>query len=267
MLEATTTSSTAATNPWLSAQPSSAEPASQLSGACVLLAVLVQSQCTTQSSAKSDVEHGFQRLDELKKQLADAAQQAQEAADHSGLFGFLGDLFGSEIAQIAGAVAAVAATIATAGTAAPLLLITLAEALQVASKVGAELGLDPKICMGIAIAAVAVGFASGAGAGQAAGEIAGVARTVSVVAKVTQGAASIAGGSLHLVSAHYRAEQLNHQADAAGYRARDEATSLELDDAFASLQRALRGEQNELGAASAIIQDDSETAATLCHRI
>src|ERR1041385_209911 len=104
-------SSASSTNPWQSPSLSSSDTHSQLSGACALLAVLVQAQYGTQSSAKADVEHGFERLEELKKQLADSVRQAEEAANDSGFFGFLGDIFGSDVAQIAGAVAAIAATI------------------------------------------------------------------------------------------------------------------------------------------------------------
>ena len=256
-----------ANDSWASVPASSERLSSQLSGACALLAVLVQAQSSAQSNAKGEIERGFAHLDELKKQLADTIRQAEEAANDSGFFGFLGDIFGSDIAQIAGAVAAIAATIATGGAAAPLLLIAISEALQVAAKVGAELGLDPKICMGLAIAAVAVGFCSGAGAGQAAGEVADVARSVSLGAKLTQGTATIAGGSLRIVSAHYQAKQLDYQADAAGYRAEDEATNLDLDDAFSLLQRALRTEQRETATVSELVQDDSETNARLCNRL
>jgi len=261
------TSSASSTNPWVSSSPSSTDTHSQLSGACALLAVLVQAQCSTQSSAKADIEHGFDRLDELKKQLADSIRQAEEAANDSGFFGFLGDIFGNDIAQIAGAVAAIAATIATAGAASPLLLIAISEALQLAATVGAKLGLDPKICFAIGIASVAVGFCSGTGTAQAAGEIADVARGVSLGAKVAQGGATAVGGALHFVSANAHARQLDYQADAAGYQTQDKATSLDLDDAFARLRRALRVEQHETDSVSAQLRDDSDTNTTLCQRI
>ncbi|HEX2672128.1 MAG TPA: hypothetical protein VHM25_14705 [Polyangiaceae bacterium] len=251
----------------MSSSQSSTETHSQLSGACALLAVLVQAQCSTQSSAKGDIEHGFERLDELKKQLADSIRQAEEAAHDSGVFGFLGDIFGSDIAQIAGAVAAIAATIATGGAAAPVLLIAISEALQVAATVGAKLGLDPKICFAIGIASVAVGFCSGAGTAQAAGEIAGIARGVSLGAKVAQGGATAVGGAFHFVSASAHARQLDYQADAAGHQAEDHATNLELDDAFARLRRALRVEQHETDSVSAQLRDESDTNSTLSQRI
>src|SRR6202012_5170852 len=87
-----------------------------LSGACALLALMLQSQSATQAGAKKNVQFNFEKMDELKKQLADAVQQAKNAADSSGFFGFLGSVFGSDVAEIAGAVAAVAAVVATGGS-------------------------------------------------------------------------------------------------------------------------------------------------------
>src|SRR6187455_917413 len=77
----------------------------ELEGACALLALMLQSQCATQSGAKADVDIGFKKMEELKQQLADAIQHAREAAERSGFLGFLGKIFGSDIAKIAGAVA------------------------------------------------------------------------------------------------------------------------------------------------------------------
>lgn len=267
MLAAMSSPGTAALDHWGSASPASADSFGQFSGACALLAAAVQAQCTTQSSAKSDIEDGFERLDELKKQLAESIRQAEEAANDSGFFGFLGDIFGSDIAQIAGAVAAVAATIATGGAAAPLLLIAISEALQVAATVGAKLGLDPKICMAIGIASVAVGFCSGAGTAQAAGHVADVARGVALGARATESGATAVGGAFHFISGSAHARQLDYQADAAGYTAQDKLASFDLDDAFSRLRRALHVEQQETDLASAQLRDDADTNTTLSQRI
>src|SRR6188768_1650760 len=267
MLSATSGTRASASDPYSSAFAPSSDASSQFSGACALLAVLVRAQSANQSSAKTDIEQGFARLDDLKKQLADSIRQAEEAANDSGFFGFLGDIFGSDIAQIAGAVAAVAATIATGGAAAPLLLIVISEALQVAATVGAKLGLDPKICAALAIASVAVGICSGGGTAQAAGEVADIARGVSLGAKVTQGGATAVGGAFHFVSGNAHARQLDRQADATGYEAEEKAANLDLDDAFARLRRALSVEHHEINIASAQLANDSDTNATLSQRI
>src|SRR5450432_3436280 len=97
-----TSSNAAPVSSWPGASNSSGSPPAQLSGACALLAILIQTQTTSQSGARTDIEWNAQRLDELKQQLADSIQKAKDAAEHSGFLGFLGDVFGSDIAQIAG---------------------------------------------------------------------------------------------------------------------------------------------------------------------
>jgi hypothetical protein len=238
-----------------------------LSAACALLVLMVQSQSTTQAGSKTDAELDFKKMEELKKQLADAIQQAKDAANDSGFFGFLGDIFGGDVAKVAGAVAAVAAVVATGGAAGPLILIALAEGLQAASKYGPELGIDPKICMALGVASVAVGVFSGAGDAQAFGEVANVARGVELGAHVTQAASTGAGGALHFVSGHYQAKSLDYQADATGYQAANDTTSLDLDAALDMLQRALNTEQRETTTVSAITQDNANTNTALTSRI
>jgi len=238
-----------------------------LSGACALLAILVETQTTTQAGSRTDIELTHEKMEELRKQLADAIKAAKDAADSGGFFGFLGDIFGSDIAQIAGAVAAVAATIATGGAAAPLLLVVLAEALEVAAKVGAELGLAPELCVALSIASVGVGLCSGAGTAQALGTAADVGREVKLVATVVQGTASAAGGALHGVSSYYESEQLKRQADATGYQAGSDAASMDIDDAIARLSRALRTGQRETNTISEIITNNADANQALCDRI
>ncbi len=264
MLSATSSTSPAVSPPVVT----NSEPdMAALSSACALLVLMAQTQSATASGSKTDVEIDFKKMEELKKQLADAIQQAKDAANSSGFFGFLGNIFGGDIATIIGAVATIAAVVATGGAAAPLAVVLLAEGLQAAAKLGPELGLDPKICMALGIAAAAVGFASGAGAGQAVGDLAAVSRGVELGAHVAQTAATVTGGALHFVSARYHANELGFQADATGYRAANDATDLDLDDALSLLQRALKTGQRETQAASALVQDDSDTNAFFGARI
>ncbi len=259
-------SSPATVDPWQGGA-STIDSRANLTGACALLAVLFEAQSSTQAGAKTDIELNAQKLEELKQQLAEAVEQAKEAAEQSGFLGFLGKIFGSDIAKIAGAVAAIAATIASAGAGTPLLLMAASATLQAAAKAGAELGLDPKLCMALSFAAVAVGFAGGAGAGQAANALTNAARSVEVTAKITQGGAVVAGGALDYAAARYHADDLHHQADAAGYHASQTATQFSMDDAFALLERALRAERQETGTVSEIVQNNSDTQSALCSRI
>ncbi len=267
MMQAVTCSPSSA-DPCGSATLSAQNIFSQLSAGCALLALLTQTQSSSQSTARTDIQVSSQKLDELKEQLAEAIQAAKDAANDSGFFGFLSDVFGSDIAQIAGAVATIAAVVATGGAAAgPILLIALSEGLQLAAKVGPELGLDSKLCMALAIASVAVGFCTGAGAAQATSTLANTARDVSLVAKVAQGAATMTGGAFGFVAGQYHADQLNHQADATGIQAQEGATDLDFDDALSLLQRALRAGQREVGITSQIIQDNTDTNVALSNRI
>jgi len=250
-----------------SAAASNEASSTQLSDACALLALMVRSQATTQASSKTEVELDFKKMQELKQQLADAVQKAKEAADGSGFFGFLSSVFGNDVAQIAGAVAAVAAIVATGGAAAPLIVMALSVALEEGAKVGAKLGLDPKICMAISLVGAAVGLCSGGGTAQAAGTLTTVAHDVQLGASLVKDSASIAGSTLGFVSSHYQSKQLGYQADATGYQAQNDTTSMDLDDALALLQQALRTEQRLTNTTSAIVQSNTDTNTSLSDRI
>ncbi|HTA92162.1 MAG TPA: hypothetical protein VK745_21430 [Polyangiaceae bacterium] len=248
--------------------PAADSSPTQLSDACALLALLVRNQSTSQSSSRTNVDLDVKHMQELKQQLSDAIQKAKDAADHSGFFGFLSSVFGSDVTQIAGAVAAVAATIATGGAAGPLILMALSVALEEAAKEGAKLGLDPKICMAIGLASAALGMlGGGGGTGAAASTLASAMRDVELGANVAQGGAGIAGGVLGYVAGHYQAKQLDYQADATGYQARDDATNMDLDSAIALLQQSLHAEQRETTTTSAIIRDNSAANTALSDRI
>ncbi|MEO8902571.1 MAG: hypothetical protein ABI488_11285 [Polyangiaceae bacterium] len=256
-----------AASPWQSTSSTSDSSQTNLSAACMLLALMVQSQTTAQCGSKTDVELDFKKMEELKKQLADAIQQAKDASEHSGFLGLLGDIFGSDIAEIAGAVAAVAAVVATGGAAGPIVLLALAEGLQAAAKFGPELGIDPKICMALGLASAAIGLCTGTGEAQAVDALAKGARDVELVANVANGTATATGGVLHLAYSHYQAKMLDYQADATGYRSANDVTSLDLDAALDLLQRALKTEQRETATVSAIFQNDADTNVALTNRI
>lgn len=267
-MSAIVSSGAARIEPWERASSDANTSATQLSSACALLVLLVQTQTTTQSGCRTTVEVNAQKLEELRKELEEAIQQAKEASEHSGFLGFLADVFGSDIAQIAGAVAAVAAVVATGGAAAaPLVLLLVAEGLQVGAKVGAELGLDPKLCMALSLASVAVGLCTGTGELQCASALARGARDVELGAKVVQGAATATGGALSFRASQVRAEALRHQADSVRLLANEDTTNLDIDDALSMLSRAIRTAQRETSSASEIVQNDSDTNIALSDRI
>ncbi len=265
MLSATNTLPPA--DPWQSTSSSSDTSQANLSAACLLLALMVQSQTTTQCGSKTDVELDFKKMEELKKQLADAIQQAKDAQNDSGFFGFLGDIFGSDIAKIAGAVAAIAAVVGSGGAAGPVILLVLSETMQAAAQLGPELGLDPKVCMALGLASAALGLCAGTGEAQVADALKQGARDVELVANIVKGVATATGGLLHGVSGHYQAKALDFQADATSYRAANDVTSLDFDAALDLLQRALKTEQRETATISAITQNNADTNVALTSRI
>jgi len=120
--------------------------------------------------------------------------------------------------------------------------------------------------MALSLASVAVGLCTPGGV-QAVGKLADVARGVELGAKLTQGAATVAGGSLHYVSAQYHATDLHYQADVALCNGHEDTTNLDFDDAVSRLQRALRAAQHETNTVSQIVQDDSDTNTALSDRI
>jgi len=264
MLNATT--KVGAATPWQSVAPES-NGGCELGETCALLALMVKSQTASQTTSKTDVEFDFKKLTELKQQLAEAIQRAKEASEHHGFFGFLSSVFGSDVAQIAGAVAAIAAVVATGGAAAPLILMAVSVALEEGAKVGAKLGLDPKICMAISLCSAAMGLCSGGGSAQAASTFTTVAKDVKLGANLVKDAALVSGSALGAVAEHYHAAELRYQADATGYRAKDAATNMELDDAIALLQQALSTEQRETTTVSAIVRNNADTNAGLSSRI
>jgi hypothetical protein len=266
MLSATSSPPPAA-DPWQSTPTTSDTVQANLSAACQLLALMVQTQTTSECSSKTDVDIDFKKMEALKKELADAIQHAKDAQDKSGLLGFLGDVFGSDVAEIAGAVAAVAAVVATGGAAAPLIMVALAEGLQAAAKFGPQLGLDPKLCMALGLASTAIGLCTGTGEAQAAGDLADTARTVELGANIAKATATATGGVLNLASAHYQAKTLDFQADATSYRAANDVTSLDFDEALDLLQRALKTEQRETATVSDITQNNADTNLALTSRI
>lgn len=232
-----------------------------------MLALLVQTQSVSQCGSKTDIELDAKKLEELKQQIADAIQKAKDAAHKSGILGSLGTVFGVDVAEIAGAIAAVAAIVASGGAAGPIILIALAEGLQVGAKVGAELGLDPKLCMAISLASVAVGFCTGTGAAQATSMLAKGARYVELGAKIVQGAATATGGALNYSAAHYHAKDQRYQASTVRYQADEDTTNLDIDDALSLLQNSLRGGQHELETVSQLQQDNADTNTSLANRI
>ena len=259
--------STVPADPWTSITLSTDAAPGALSDTCALLALMVHSQAANQSGSKTDVQLDFEKMKELKQELADAIEKAKEAAQHSSFFGFLSKVFGSDIAQIAGAVAAIAAVVATGGAAAPLILVAVSAALEEGAKLGPKLGIDPKICIAISLVGAAVGLCTGLGSAEAVGTLGTIAKGVKIGAECVEQSATATGAVLGYVSQHYDSRNLGFQADATGYQAEDDATRMELDSAIALLRQSLQTEQREISTVSAIIQNNSQANTAISGRI
>lgn len=230
-----------------------------------LLALMIQGQASNQCNARDTIELDYQKLEELKAQIAGALAAAARANRDSGTWGFVSDVLGSDVAQVAGAVAMAAAVIATGGAAAPLVLLTLSAGLETGAKLGAELGLDPKLCMAIGLAGAALGFCAGNTA--ALGEAASTARTVQAVATTVQGAAMVGSGVAHGVAGGYAARAQDQRADATLLGAYQTDTELDIDQAIALLDQSLRTESHMTGSAARNGQDDARANLALIANI
>jgi hypothetical protein len=143
-----------AVEPARSMQSCGASPEAQM------LALMVYSQMVQGKSAETSVELNQSQIEELRKQVREALEEAREADDSSGFWGDIGDVLGGDVAAIAGMVAMAAAAIVTGGAAA-IALAAIAIGCSLASKYGEELGLPPKLALGLGIAAAAASIASG----------------------------------------------------------------------------------------------------------
>lgn len=145
-----------------------------------MLVMMVQNQLVQGDIAKDSINISQEKLKELREQVREAIAKAREAEEDGGLFGKIGDVLNGDIATLAQLVV-VAAAAAVTGGAAAIVLASIAVACTLASKYGDELGIPPKVCIGLGIAAAVATVASG--------NVGGVA-TASGSAATTAGAAA-----------------------------------------------------------------------------
>jgi hypothetical protein len=91
--------------------------------------------------------------------------------------------------------------------------------------------------------------------------------TVERVATTVQGGAIIAGGVTGYVSGRYAANAQDYRADATLLEAQRTDTDLDLDEAIARLDRALRAEASMTGAVAQIGQDNARAGAALASNV
>lgn len=168
-----------------------------------MLVLMVQTQLVQGDVAKTSVGLSEQQLKDLREQVREAMDKAHEAEKDSGFMGAIGDVLGGDVGTLAGLVMMAAAAVVTGGAAAAV-LATIAIGCTLASKYGDELGIPPKVALGLGFAAAAASIASGniggltgatttATAGGAAASSAASASSATASAGSTAGAAASAG--------------------------------------------------------------------------
>jgi hypothetical protein len=220
---------------------------------------MVKSQLVQGESAKVSVNLNQEQLKQLREQVKEALEEARDADGNSGFWGDIGDALGGDIGSLAEVVAVAAAVAASGGTAA-IVLGAIAVACTLASKYADELGIPPKVAIGIGIAAAVSSVLSGnfaasgqvaaaAGASQAAAAVGNgaaqvskathVLREIAFAAKLTAAGANGTGAIANGVSAYYHSDALNHDADAHQVQSRETLTSMDIDAAVEVLSRSI----------------------------
>jgi hypothetical protein len=203
-----------------------------------LLALMVETSGVQRNDQQQRVEAGFERLEELRHEIARALEAARQAEKHAGTWGKISSFLGGDLATTAEAVAAAALIAGSGGAATPLVLTAAAVVMSAAAKIGAERGLDPRLCAALTV----VGAAAGALAGKVdPGSVSGVLGAVGEGASLTAGTATAGGGATGTVEGHYRAEALRAQADTTSAQGEVGSELSELDRHYAQL-RALVAE-------------------------
>jgi len=224
-----------------------------------LLALMVQNQLVQGESAKTSVDLSSEELKQLRETVRQALEAAREANEDSGFWGAIGDVLGGDIATLAEVVVVAAAAVATGGAAA-VVLAAITIGCSLASKYADELGIPPKVAIGIGIAAAVTSVATGnlaAGGGVASltsasngaavvgseaaqvSRLTQIAQKVKFVASLIAPAAAGAGAGANLVSGYYQSEALDHDADAHAAQSREKLESMEIDAAINLLSKAI----------------------------
>jgi len=198
-----------------------------------MLALIVYSQASQMAEAKTTINMNAEQLEKLREQVKEALDKAREAKHHSGFWGSLSKLFSGDIASIASAVAAVAAVIATGGAAAAVLAV-VAVAASFAAEHAKELGIPPGVAMAIAIGASAAALCCGNAKGllDLGKVVQDTAKTVKLVATVTQGTAMAAGGGCHMVEGKFERDAGYLEADARSAQGQQRIVSSDIDEAL-----------------------------------
>jgi hypothetical protein len=200
--------------------------------AVALLGLMLNGRGVQSAVAREDVERQSKLIDELRARIAEELHKADEAQQHSGFLGKLSHFFSGDLGAILGVVAALAATVATGGASAMAIVALVGASASATAKVGAELGLDPKVCELLS--------AAGALCGLAAGNVGGATGLVSTASEVANAGAQAAGVGTQVASKLYEAKALDAQAEAKRGEGLQDQASARIDVAIEILQNAVR---------------------------
>jgi len=221
--------------------------------ATALLALMLESRGLQGATARQEIDHAHDLLEDARRQLREAMARAAEAQEDAGFWDDLSNLFGGDIATIAGVVAATALVVASGGTSAPAVLALVASGLSISADVGQKLGLDPKLCLILGTAGTLVGIAGGRLVSAP-----GFWQTLAQGAEVTQAAATATGGGAAVVSGQFKGDALDARADATGARGREDDAMFRFEQALQVLEQAARDIQRGKSAASNSVKSEGD---------
>jgi hypothetical protein len=223
-----------------------------------LLALVVYSQASQMSEAKTSVNLNAEQLEKLREQVKKALDEAREAKKDSGFWGGLAKIFGSDLATIASAVAAVAAVVASGGAAAAILAVVAAAA-TLAADHAKELGIPTEVAMVIAIAASVGSLCCGDGTAlfKVSDTVKQVATDVKLVGQASSAAFRAEGGGFGMVAAKYDRDAGYLQADARLAAGRQDLASADIDEALDRFSSALDHQNSAVKLTSGVLQQSS----------
>jgi hypothetical protein len=224
-----------------------------------MLALVIYSQASQMSEAKTSIDVTSEQLERLRDQVKKALDEAREAKKDSGFWGGLAKLFGKDLASIAGAIAAVAAVIASGGAAAAILAVVAAAA-SFAAEHAKELGIPVEVAVVIAVAAAVAGLCCGDAKGlfKVSKAVADAAKGVKAGATAATFALEAGGATCGAAAAGYDHLAAYRQADAHGAEGQEDLASADIDAALERFSAAVEYQSNALEVASSTQQ---QTAA------
>jgi hypothetical protein len=223
-----------------------------------LLALVVYTQASQMSEAKTSVNLNAEQLEKLREQVKKALDEAREAKKDSGFWGGLAKIFGSDLASVASAVAAVAAVVATGGAAAAILAVVAAAA-TLAADHAKELGIPTEVAMGIAIAAGVASLCCGDGKAlfKVSDTVKEIAKDVRVVAQASSAAFEAEGAGCGMVAAKYERDAGYAQADARFAQGHEDLVSADIDEALERFSSALDRHNSAVELTGGVLQQSS----------